>query len=225
MFPKMKFAALSAFVLLLAACSSGNAEQDEPIPPSDDRSRETTRLEAGGERDLPVQMQLILGTLQLEGTDLAVNSDQAAELIPLWKAMRSLSSSDTAAEAEIEAVINQIQDAMTPEQIEAIAAQELSPEDIQTIVQELGIAFGPPAGFEGLEGGDFPFPPGGPGGGGPFGEGGPPGGFPDDFDFDSEAAATLRAEASFSGFSRLAGNFLMEPLIEMLEQRAGLVGT
>ena len=233
---RMKFVALSGFVLLLAACGSSVAEQDGG---SGDESQgaagsfqPVARLEQDG---AGVQMQLILGTLQLESTDLAVDSKQAAELVPLWKALRSLSNSDTAAEAEIEALINQIQDTMTAEQIEAIAALEISPEDMQTIIRELGLEFSPPEGFEGFGDGGFQFRPGtgdfvpggggqfGGGGGGPFGAGGPLGGFQGgDGNFDPE---TARAEAGFAGFGRRAGGFLLEPLIELLEQRAGLEGT
>lgn len=233
MFSRMKFVALSAFVVVLAACGKGAVEQEDGLGDGSQaaasESRQAARLEQGGERAMPVQMQLMLGTLQLESTDLAVDSNQASELVPLWKALRSLSNSDTAAQAEIEAVINQIQDTMTPEQIEAIAALELAQEDMRTIIQELGLEFGPPEGFEGSGAGGF-FPGGGGqfggGGGGPFGGGGPLGGFQGgDGNFDFEEAATARAEAGFEGFGGRAGGFLMDPLIEMLEQRAGLEGT
>src|SRR5664279_4355891 len=42
-----------------------------------------------------------IGTLKLQGTALAVTKDQATTLIPLWKAMLSLSTSNTTAPAEI----------------------------------------------------------------------------------------------------------------------------
>ena len=242
MFSRMKFVALSAFVMVLAACGSRAVEQGDGSGDDSQKaagsSQPAARLEQGGERAIPVQMQLILGTLQLESTDLAVDSTQAADLVPLWKALRSLSNSDTAAEAEIEALIDQIQDTMTAQQIEAIAALEISPEDMQTIIQELGLEFGRPEGFEGFGEGGFQFQPGtgdfvpggggqfGGGGGGPFGGGGLPGGFPGgNGNFDPEAAATARAEAGIAGFGRRAGGFLMEPLIELLEQRAGLQGS
>ena len=239
MLSNMKIVTLSALMLLLAACGSGAAEQSDGTGDGSQavarESGEAARLEQGRERAMPVQMQLMLGTLQLESTDLAVGSKQAAELVPLWKALRSLSNSDTAAQVEIEAIINQIQDTMTPEQIEAIAALELAREDMRTIIQELGLELGPPEGFEGFGGDGFQFGPGtlpgggdqfGGGGGGPFGGGGPPGGFQGgDGDFDPEAAATARAEAGFEGIGGRAGGFLLDPLIELLQQRAGLEGT
>ena len=236
----LKLAALSALVLFAAACSSGASEPDESVAEGSqategtvDTAPERARL---GEGEIPVLTQLMLGTLQLESTDLAVDSAQAAELAPLWKALRSLTTSDTAAEAEIEAVIGQIQDSMTPEQIEAISAFELTPDDMQTIIRDLGIEFGPPEGFEGFDGegfnpgqfgGQFGGGPGGGGGQGPGGQfGGGPGGFQGGGgDFDPEAFATQRAERGLEGFGGLggqAGGFLFEPLIELLEARAGL---
>ncbi len=232
----LRLATLSALVLFAVACSSSASEPDESVAEGSqategttDTSPERARL---GEGEIPVLTQLMLGTLQLERTDLAVNSAQAAELAPLWKVLRSLTTSDTAAEAEIEAVIRQIQEAMNPEQIEAISAFELTPDDMQTIIRDLGIEFGPPEGSEGFDGegfnpGQFGGQFGGPGGGGPGGQfGGGQGGFQDGGgDFDPEAFATQRAERgleSFGGFGGRAGGFLFEPLIELLEARAGL---
>ena len=194
---------------------------------------------------LPANLQLILGTLQLEGTDLAVSSEQASSLAPLWKAVRSLSASDTAAEAEIEAVIDQIQGGMTREQLEAIAAMELSQEDLFTAVQEMGIQpltqgdagrfagsgtrdsiaggpeGGPPGG--GAEGGGATFigPAGGPpGGGGPGSLAG--GQLPEGFtsDLDPDQIATLEAgRESGGGLSARMAALLVDPLIELLEAR------
>lgn len=232
----LKLSALSALIVLVAACSSGIEESDESVAEdfqtsegttgAADSSQERARL---GEGELPVQTQLILGTLQLETTDLAVDSVQAAELALLWKAMRSLTTSDTAAAAEIEALLEQIQDIMTTEQLEAISAFEITPEDMRTIIQDLGIEFGSPEGFEGFDGdgfnpGQFGGQFGGGGGQGPGGQfGGGPGGFQDGGgDFDPEAFATQRAERGLEGFGGRAGGFLFDPLIELLEARAGL---
>ena len=62
---------------------------------------------------MPISAQLGFGTLLLEDTEHAVDAGQAAELLPLWKAARSLSESETVAEAELEAVFHQIEDTMT----------------------------------------------------------------------------------------------------------------
>jgi hypothetical protein len=103
-------------------------------------------LNSDYENALSVPMQLVMGTFMLEDTELTVDSAQAAQLLPLWKAARSLGSSDTAAAEEVGAVYNQIQETMTPEQIAAIAAMQIGREDMFEVVQKLGLAFGPGSG-------------------------------------------------------------------------------
>ena len=195
---------------------------------------------------LPVNLQLSLGTFQLEGTDLAVSTEQASTLAPLWKAVRSLSGSDTAAAAEIGAVLDQIQRSMTTDQLEAIAAMELIEQDLFTAIQEMGIQpFAPGAAgrFSGSGTGDFiaDGPEGGPPGGGAAGGaifigpgGGPPGGGdPGGFaggqlsegftsNLDPDQIATLEAQRESGGGpgARIAP-FLLDPLIELLETRSG----
>jgi hypothetical protein len=95
---------------LSAACGGGEGET--AVSPSTD----SPRLTADYADALPVQSQLAVGMLQLEETDLAVDEALAAEILPLWRALQSLSNSYTTAEAEITAVLNQIQDTMQPAQ-------------------------------------------------------------------------------------------------------------
>ena len=136
-----RLVALSALVLFVAACSSNAAEPDETVAEGSQASEETLGTEEFsqararlGDGEVPVLSQLMIGTLRLEGTDQAVDSAQAAELVPLWKALRSLTISDIAAEAEIEAVINQIQGTMSANQIEEISAFEINPDDMRSII-------------------------------------------------------------------------------------------
>ena len=136
---------------------------------------------------MPLAMQLALGTFKLEDTDHPISAEQAKNLLPLWKAMRSLTNSETYAAQELEAVINQIQDTMTSEQKADIEAISFS--DMQTLTQKFGLDMGRGGGFGEMspemqatmqarrQSGQMPggggFPGGGPGG---FpGEGGPPG--------------------------------------------------
>jgi hypothetical protein len=170
-------------------------------------------------------MKLPAGTLMLEGTPNAVTAAQAQELLPLWQMLRSLQGSSTASQVEVEAVLEQIQAAMTPEQLAAI--EEMSPEDMRALFEELGMGrqqesdsgdegrggFGPPEGM---------MPPGGGEGGPSFsvggGEGGPgmgPGGFGN---LDPEAQAT--AMAGRGGAGMVFGSGLTDAVIELLETRA-----
>jgi hypothetical protein len=127
-------------------------------------------------------MQLALGTLMLDEKDLPVDAAQAVELLPLWKAARSLNSSDTTAAAEVSGLLKQIQGSLTSEQLKAIQTMDLSPQNLPASIQQLGIQTGftgqlanggtPPSstgngGGSGGPPGDFGGMPGGPGGGGP----------------------------------------------------------
>jgi hypothetical protein len=129
-------------------------------------------------------MQLALGTFKLDQTDYPIDAAQAQKLLPLWKAARSLSSSDTAATQELAAVVRQVEQTMTPEQMQAIQEMKLSFQDMAALGQELGIEMGRSGGFGNMSpemqataqaarqsgrppegfGGGFPGPGGGPGG-------------------------------------------------------------
>jgi len=211
---KVKFlGSLVSLTLILVACGGANGAGISA----------TTMLNEDYPDALSVQTQLTLGTLKLEETNLAVDSEQAAELLTLWQAIRSLSSSDITAEGEIEAIVNQILETMSSEQLEAIAAMELTQEGIFELTQELGLArdgdlttAGDPR--TGVR--DGVFPGGGPGGGlggGPGGGGlGELGG-----ELDPEQIATLQAErAEKQSSGDRSTMFLINPLIQMLEERS-----
>lgn len=184
-------------------------------------------LSTGYAGALPVETQLAFGTLQLEDTNLAVTAEQAEELLPYWRVLQSLTQSGTAADAEINAVVKQIQDSMDGEQITAIAAMELTEEKLQTMIEEGAINFGFGRGFGGNEGGEGGgFGPGGGPGGGMLG-GGPgsgPGGGPGGFGGDPAAFETRQAELAASGenptavlIERLSSNMV----IRLLETKTG----
>ncbi len=220
----IKLIPIFILVLLLAACSSSATETSEA--PS----------ELGtGVRGYPPQMQLSMGTFLLEVTDLAVTPEQAAELLPLWKAVLSLSESDTAAQAEIDALYDQIEETMTAEQVQAIAEMNPTQEDIAALMESLGLDSANAAG--GFQGGNLPqgfdpnnrpegFDPGNFPGGGQIGPGGGqgqgPGGGMFGGDIDPETLATMEARREEMGgsFRNRANLFLVEPLIELLEERA-----
>jgi len=87
---------------------------------------------------LPTHTQLILGTLKLEGTANAITSAQAADLLPMWYVLQDLNSSEAAAQAEIDGLVNQIKETMTKEQIQAISDMMLGTQDLMTALQENG---------------------------------------------------------------------------------------
>ena len=239
----MKKVLILMMILFLVACGgtaetgtavSGSETLGDPSTTSQDINNASAAVDVVAENgavelneDYPdavsVQMQLILGSLQLSDGVLAIDETQANDLLPLWRAMESLSQSDTTAAVEITAVLNQIQATMLPEQISAIAAMELTAEDTQTILQESGgFRLGGRTGNEdgqSFAGGDGPpaggLPGGGPGGGG-FGGGGFGG------NADPEAVQTRMAERFGEGVDPMA-QLLMGALIRNLEVTAGLV--
>jgi hypothetical protein len=225
---------LLILILFLAACGSDSEKTSSDIEIGENlliensgaAAEDVTRLNNDYAGALSVQTQLALGTLQLEDSDLAVDEAFAAELLPLWRAVQSLGNSETAAEAEIRAVINQIQDTMSPEQIMAIADMELTEESMTTMIEEGGLAFGP--GGRGFSGGNLgddgpggDFPGGGPGfgfGGGPGGGGFPGGGFGN---LSEDDIATRRAEFAERGVAAFADRALTGAVIRMLEVKTG----
>jgi hypothetical protein len=79
--------------------------------------------------------QLALGLIKLEGTANAMSTAQATELLPLWQAYASLLGSSTSAQAEYQGLQAQIESAITPDQLKAIEAMNLTEADLQSALQ------------------------------------------------------------------------------------------
>ncbi len=169
-----------------------------------------------------IETKLAIGTLMLEDTDLAVTAEQAKQLLPLWKAVRSLSSSDTVSQTEIQALYDQIQETMSAEQIQAIQTMEITPQKTQALMQKLGIEGGFMAGGSNLSESDIATrtaerqSSGGMPMGGPEMMGGGP---PPEMMGGSQGTTRLTPVA---GRQRMNGMNLMfvAPLIRLLEERA-----
>ena len=143
----------SALLFSLAACGSpastasststgasesvGYTTQTDALSENGAKTTQTAGLSESPE--MPISQKLVLGTLMLEETDLAVTPEQAVDLLPLWKAVNALTNSDTAAAAEIQAVYAQIQETMAADQIKAIEEMELNQESTQAVMDKLGI--------------------------------------------------------------------------------------
>jgi hypothetical protein len=120
----------------------------------------------------PSAMQLAVGMLKLEGTSNAVTAQEAAKLLPLWQSLQQTESTaipqggpqgtpgarpDAGMMQQIDTQVIAIQNAMTPAQIQAITAMNLSRQDIFTTLQQAGITMGGPGqgGGFGTSGGTF----------------------------------------------------------------------
>lgn len=84
--------------------------------------------------------QLAFGIMQLDGTPNAVTAEQAKTLVPLWQGIIALSGDETTASEELTAVQDQIVTALTPEQLQAIAAMQLTNADLNAFYAEYGIS-------------------------------------------------------------------------------------
>ncbi len=120
---KIFWTTLILFTLTLTACASNSG-----MPASGPGGG----LSAG---ELPAQTKLILGTIKLEETDHAITAEQAIELLPMFYVLQDLNESDTAAQEEIDGLVNQIQETLTSDQLQAIDDMSLSMQDMFAIVR------------------------------------------------------------------------------------------
>ena len=239
---KLMLLLLAISALVLAACS-GSEETSEPDVQSETaveansdevQTVEKLRLVADYADALSPQSQLALGTLQLEETDLALDEALAAELLPLWQALQSLSNSEVTADAELNAVVNQIQDAMAVEQIQAIADMKLTEESFTTLLDSGELTFrgrgygagdgesdgsGVPGGYSGgIPGGQGNGPGGGPGGGL---SGRPSGGYGDLSEDDIASRQAQYSEGDFA--DAIQERLLLGSVIRLMQDKTGEV--
>ncbi len=91
-----------------------------------------------------LRSQLAFGTLQLKGTANAVTPDQAKTLIPLWQAVITMSGDTTTASEELTAVQDQITAALTPDQVKAIAAMQVTNAKLNEFYAQYGVSLPTP---------------------------------------------------------------------------------
>jgi hypothetical protein len=149
----------------------------------------------------------------LEDTEYAVNSNLASYLTPYWKLYKNLLESDTTAQEELDALINEVQKVMDADQVNYIASLELTQEDLMTYMNESGImeSLRTEGSIEG-DGSGLMRPDGMPQGmrpgGGQVGPGGMEG-------MDPETQATMQAKREEMG-GGMGTNRMMVPLIDAL---------
>jgi len=131
---------LSLVAVLLAAC--GGTQAPAPVSVQGGETYTSEYLDTSYPDAISVRNQLALGTLRLEDTSQAITPEQAAKLLPLWQALRSIFRSGKVAPAEVNALLSQIEDAMTPEQLAAIRDMQLTRADLQAWMQSQGIQSG-----------------------------------------------------------------------------------
>lgn len=131
---------LVLMVLALAGCASGAATLAPAVTGSDTYASATLKVDF--DNALTVRNQLALGILNLEGTANEVTPAQAKSLLPLWQALRGTARSGAAATAEVDALLSQIEGALTPAQLEAISTLRLTQDDLRAWAESQGITVG-----------------------------------------------------------------------------------
>lgn len=195
---RMIMGLLLVLMVALSACASSN----ETVPAEE----MAMTLNAEYPNAISVSSQIAIGTLTLEDTPQAVTKEQAQELLPLWQMLQTLQESGTAAQAETDAVANQIQAAMTPDQLAAIKDMRLTSESMQAMLEEQRASRQESDGS--TESGA------GKGGGTGMGGGGGSG---DPTSLSPDERATIVAERSSSA----GDTFQLGSIIRLLEERAG----
>jgi uncharacterized lipoprotein YehR (DUF1307 family) len=219
---------IAILVLALTACGSSNTTANRQQFNSSQSGNATTA-------ELSLASKLIIGSFKLEKTDNAITAKQAADLLPLWQVYQQLSTSDTAAQEEITALAEQIQETMTADQMKAIDEMNLTSQDIFATMQEQGVtgqngATSAQNGSGNGGNGEFRMPAGGDiviiqgGSGAPVGgPGGGPGGGGSGLSPDQIATAQARRTANGGSSLRLNSTPapLIEALVKLLQEKAG----
>lgn len=150
---KKIFLLLSISLALFLASCSGTAA---PAPTTGGDIYVSQNLPVDYEGALAVRNQLALGTLELNQTDSAISAEQAQTLLPLWQALRSTQQAGGTAQAEVSALLTQIEGAMKPEQLQSIASMKLTFTDMQEWAAANGITMGSGGGTPGQGSGMSP---------------------------------------------------------------------
>jgi hypothetical protein len=209
---------LILFTLTLTACGASSAQAGNPTGDTNGNNS------SFGTAPMPLAMELVVGTFKLEGTANAVTAEQAAQVIPLWQVYKELSVSSSAAQEEVDALAQQIQGTMTPEQVQAITDLKLTRQDSFKIMQDLGIASAGrpdasgtprPSGGQGgnFQGGGNGAPEGAPGGGQGFNNG---------QNLSPQQIATFQAQRSQNGGGGQSNRIqpaLFDALIKLLQSK------
>ncbi|HBO34820.1 MAG TPA: hypothetical protein DD636_08850 [Anaerolineaceae bacterium] len=160
----MKRISLILAVVLVAISIAGCGSSSEPtqapalVEPNVQTSKitsepnladpNTVTFEYEYENAISRRLMLSFGILKLADTDVQIDKEQASQFLFLWQALSNLTNSGTSADAEVDALLSQIELVFTPEQISAINAMKLTQTDMQTWAQENGITFGSGTGSE-----------------------------------------------------------------------------
>lgn len=137
--PRFRFLLIvSLFILLISACAP--AVEDTTAQTSLTSEYLTTEYDDAAS----LRNQLAYGTLKLADTPQAVTPEQAQTLLPLWQAIVSLGGDSATADEELTAVQDQIVQTLNPEQMQAIAAMQITNAELSIFYSEYGVSLPTP---------------------------------------------------------------------------------
>ncbi|QRN82605.1 hypothetical protein JR338_09255 [Chloroflexota bacterium] len=122
-------------IMFLVACS-GNSQEEASTEADGDGEPQSVVSNKPNDELMDVS-QLIVGTLMLAETDYPITPEQAETLLPLWQIYQTMVDEDTTASQELDAVIKQIQRALSDEQLTEISSIEF--DDPVEMMELLGI--------------------------------------------------------------------------------------
>jgi hypothetical protein len=195
---KILFTLLIIFTIALAACSTSST--DTAIRSTD--------------ANLPIAAQLAVGTLKLAGTDQTVTIEQAQDLVVYWETYKQLTQSDTAAQAETDGLIAQIEETLTTDQMQAITDMNITQQDVFASMQGVTVATNSSSTVSTMSGSAG-------GAGGPPADGGgapPDGGMPADMNGAAPASSTDQTQNTQTGSSAAGTTGVPSALIEAVIQ-------
>jgi len=105
------------FALLLASCG-GTADSASTTTVNSD-AYVSPNLDVSYENALSARLQLTLGSLKLAERETPITAEQAQVMLPLWEGLLNMTRTGNNAQAEVNALLGQIEAAFTPEQLTA----------------------------------------------------------------------------------------------------------
>jgi hypothetical protein len=175
---------------------------------------------------LSLEGQLLVGTLKLESTSLAVSADQASQLLPLWETLQSMASSGTGATEELDAVVSQIESTMSAGQISSITAMKLTQQDLAAALADTGASSNTAssASTANPSSAQFQAGTGAPGGGNPptdMGSGGMPASTGAQSVGQTQSGTTQAVATQSSGTTSQVPSALIRALVQLLQKKIG----
>jgi hypothetical protein len=133
------FACILLLVGTLVACTTTQSTTRQGSTGQRPAGQDGTTNASSQPKELPIDSVVGIGILKLEGTDQAIDADKAAELLPLFRALKSLSTNSNTAVDEITALNKQIKNSLTADQLTAITNLKLTISDVRTMMVANGL--------------------------------------------------------------------------------------